>query len=258
MKIIKNSLTISMALVTMGAFSTLSAGNTKAETVNSKPIKEWYVSNKVSVYDQANDKTYEGTNPAVFGRVGTSVDGHDQNDIPTFGSVMTRKAAVVFVQAEWEERSGEYHSDYHDTKGGEKDSWKMTVFSSVPNAKVTLKWDGLYAMTPKEGGYDNEKILTSSILEDLYLIDTETNEETSAVYDGKLNSYTFTMGAEGSRVFIWQQGTKKTVSNTALISTAKYIKVKKKEKKVKDKKAAKLRKEFIKKNKHEKFGLPPM
>ena len=258
MKTIKNSLILSAVLVAMGAFTTLSAGNVKkekSETEVHKPQNGWYVSTTVSVLNTANDKTYKGTNPAVLGRLDQAVDGFGKYDVPTFVSVVTRKAAVVFVKDDWDERSGEYHGDFHDTKG-QKDSWEMTVFSSVPDAEVTLEWDGLYALTANENGFDNEKILDSRTLEDLHLVDTVTGEVTDAIYDGQLNTYTFDMGEEGSRTFIWALGRGNSYKTSKGVKT--YIKEKQKEERAKAKEEAKLRKEFVKNNRLEKFGLPPM
>jgi len=262
MKTINNKIVISLAaLLMMGSFSALSAKNSKQikndsevviekpENEGGKPTKEWYVSTKVSVYDQANDKTYEGTNPAVLGRLVESIDGHDKNDIPTFSSVVNKKAAVVFVKSDWDEHTGEYHSDYHNTDGN-KESWEMTVFSSVANGEVTLKWDGIYVLTPKtEGwGYDENKDLESSTLEDLHLIDTQTGEEIDVTYEGQLGSYTFTMGEEGSRTFIWALGRGNSYKTSADLKS--YIKTKRNEERLKAQNA--------KKYGHEDFALPPL
>ncbi len=247
-----------VALLAMGGFNTLMAKNNKHSASNTKPVvqsenvkqtKEWYVSTSVSVYDEANNKTYKGTNPAVFGRLSESVDGYDKNDIPVYTSVVARKAAVVFVHTDWGEDSGEYHSDYHNTNG-HKESWTMTVFSSVPNAEVTVKWDGLYALTPKEEsqGYDEKKLPEDAILEDLHLVDVQTGEEIDVTEDGQMNSYTFTMGEEGSRTFIWALGRGNSYKTSTDLK--RYIKTKRAEAKVAAKNA--------KKHTHGDFGLPPM
>ena len=264
MKIVKNNkIIISLAtLLVMGAFSTLSAGKPVKEV---KPTGEWYVSTKVSVSDTANSVTIGGTNPAVFGKLAESSDGYDKHDIPPYGSVVGAEAAAVFIHTDWDERSGEYHTNYHDTKGAQKDSWEMTVFSSVPNAEVTLKWEGLYELKKAEGKilYSEKKVLDSDTLKNLKLVDTKTGEETAAVKNGKLNTYSFTMeSGESSRIFVWQQGTveTETISVASLKGTTKYIKVKEKEVKVKKAKVKKERDEKIKamKPEHKKFGLPPM
>ena len=260
MKTVKNKIILSLAaLLALGAFSTLSAAKPVKEPVV-KPANEWYVSTRVSV--SAEPKNHEGTNPAVFGKLDVSADGYDSHDIRTYSSaVVLLPAAVVFIQDDWDENSGEYHSNYHDTKGAEKDSWNMAVFSSVPDAEVTLTWDGLYELTEKEGvGYNEKKVLNSPTLENLYLLDTVTGEETPAVTDGKLNTYSFTMGAdESSRIFAWKQGTAETVSVAALESMAESIEVKEKKEKVKKVKEEKERATAIKamKPEHRKFGLAP-
>lgn len=252
MKTVKNRLIIPMALFTMAALLTsCQSSNENTASAMSKVQKEWYVSTKVSVYDPGTNKIYNGTNPAIFGRLSASVDDADKHDIPTYGSVVGRKAAVVFIHNDWGERSGEYHSNYHDTIG-EKESWEMTVFSSVPNAEVTLEWDGIYELTQKESGYAKNKVLDSATLEDLHLVDTETGEVINAVDDRKLNTYTFNIGADGSRTFIWALGKADSHSVSEGVNT--YIQSKKKEVSAK---AAKIVKDIATYG-PEKFGLPPM
>ena len=265
MKIVNNKMIFSLAaLLALGAFSTLYAKGKPVKEHVVKTSNEWYVSTKVSVSDPVNSTSIGGTNPAVFGKLSESSDGYDKHDIPPYGSVVGAEAAVVFIHTNWKERSGEYHTNYHDTKGSQKDSWEMTVFSSVDNAEVTLKWDGLYELSKEKGRtlYDEKKILDSSTLENLKLVDTVTGEETPAVTNGKLNTYSFTMGAdESSRIFVWQQGTAGiyAIDVESLASTTKYIEVKQKKEKVKKNKAKKERAKKIKamKPEHRKFGLPP-
>lgn len=207
MKIVKNSLTLSLlALLALGGFSTLSAKE-QPQKGNNKPLKAWYMSTRVTVSDPAdNGKIHKGTNPAIFGRMAGSNNGKDTDDVGTYGSVVKRPAAVVFVHSDWGGKSGEYHSNYYGING-QTGSWEMTVFSSVNDGKVTLEWDGLFALTPTESGkYDEQKVLDSRTLEDLKLIDTETSEVIEAVTDGKLNTHSFTMGEEGFRTFLWVQG----------------------------------------------------
>ena len=265
MKTVKNKMIFSLAtLLALGAFSTLYAKGKPVIDSGVKTTNEWYVSTRVSVSDTANSVTVGGTNPAVFGKLAESSDGYDKHDITPYGSVVGAEAAVVFIHSDWDENSGEYHSNYHDTKGAEKDSWEMTVFSSVDNAEVTLKWEGLYELSKEKGKtlYDEKKVLDSSTLENLKLVDTVTGEETPAVTNGKLNTYSFTMeSGESSRIFIWQQGmvAYKTISVAALASTTEYIEVKQKKEKAKAKKVKKARAKKIKEMKpeHRKFGLPP-
>ncbi len=221
------------------------------EKPKTKAKKGWYVSTRVSVYDSENDITYEGTNPAVFGVITDGLDGSDKYDVPTFGSVVTRPAAVAFVQENWAERSGEYHSDYRGPKG-KKVNWEMTVFSSVANAEVTLKWDGIYLLTEKDGGFKDKKTLDSRTLKNLRLVDTKTGEKVSAIDDGILNTYTFNMGEESSRTFIWTE----KPGNFILSKSKKvYIETKQKEAIAKTKNIIKLE---AKLGENRKFGLPPM
>ena len=272
MKTIKNKMIFSLAaLLALGAFSTLSAGKPIKEPIVEpiivpviEPTNEWYVSTRVSVSDPANSTVIGGINPAVFGKLTESSDGYDKHDVPPYASVVGAEAAVVFIHTDWDEKSGEYHSNYHDIEGGETDSWEMTVFSSVDSAEVTLTWDGLYELRAVEGQtlYDEKKVLDSSTFENLRLVDTVTGVETPAVKNGKLNTYSFTMSAdESSRILVWQQGTveSETISVAALASTTEYIEVEQKKEKVKKEKVEKERAEKIKamKPEHRKFGIPP-
>ncbi len=254
MKTINNKIIFSLAAVlVMGGFSTLLARDNKPSVP--KNSKEWYMSTRVSVYDRASNTTHNGTNPAVFGKLSVSRDGYDVNDVLAFGSAANLKAEVVFVQSSWGERTGEYVSDYHDTNGGKKDSWTMTVFSSVPNAEVTLTWDGLYELQSKKGqsGWDEAKNLQSDNLENLVLVDTETGKKIDAVTNGELGTYSFTMGAGGSRTLAWQEESASNARPPKSLET--YIKVKQKEEKQKAENAAK---ESEKIKKDHPFGLPPM
>ena len=224
----------------------------KRDEVVRRPSKEWYISSRVTVYDAANEKTYTATNPAVFGRLADSEDGFDKNEVRTFDSVVNRKAAAVFVHTDWGSLSGEFHGDYHDTKGG-KENWRMTVFSSVPNGEVTLTWDGLYVLTPKEdgSGYDAKKTLDNRVLRKMHLIDTKTGEVINIVDDGILNTYTFTMDSDGEREFVWAFG-KGSRSYKASKDVEKYIKAKRKEEQTKEKSMVRTI------SGHPRFGLPPM
>ena len=226
MKKVKSNMILSMAaIVAMAALT--GCGDSSDGQPQAASAQEWYVSTTVSVHDSG--KTYTGVNPAVFGKLAESSDGFDKHDIPTIGSVVNRKAAVVFIHSDWEDLPGEYHSNYYNANG-DGDSWEMTVFSSR-NAEVTLKWNGLYELTAKEGqrGWDEKKVLNSSILEELHLVDTTTSEVIDAVTNGKLNTYTFNMGDVRSRTFRWVEGAVDTASVTASSATTQYIQSKQKE-----------------------------
>jgi len=231
MKIVNKKTIVSLlAVVALGAFSGLAISkgkpadkadkhtnqaepqNNRAEPRNNQPKKEWYLRNTVTVYDGTTEQTYTGINAAILGKLVESSDGYDKHDITPYVSLANSKAAVLFIQNGWGDRSGEYHSDYHGSNR-QSDSWVMTVVSTVAGGEITLNWDGLYALTStkQDSGlvtYEEKRELDSQTLEKLHLIDLETLQVIEAVsVEDELNSYTFVMEAdETSRQFRWVLG----------------------------------------------------
>lgn len=208
----KTSIFSLAVIVALGAFSELAISKgMPADKQSNKPQKQWYLSNTVSVIDMDGTE-YKGINAAIMGKLTESSDGYDKHDITPFVSLTGSKAAVYFIQNNWGNRSGEYHSDYHSVNA-QNDSWVMTIVSTVKGGKVTLNWDGLYALTSNEHDnglitYQEKRTLDSRTLDNLHLIDLETLEVIEAVSaEGELNSYTFYM-KEGktSRQFRWVLG----------------------------------------------------
>ena len=240
---------ITASLVTvmaLGAFSGLATSKGKPDK-NNRPEKEWYISNTVSVYDALNGNTYTGFNPAIMGKLGESSDGHDKHDISAFNSLASSKAAVLFIQDDWGERSGEYHSDYHGSNK-QSDSWLMTVVSTVAGGKVTLSWDGLYALESSDDDglvtYKETHTLGSGTLERLQLIDLETLIIVDALSpEGTPGSYSFTMEeGETSRNFRWVLGPINSRYFNPASGALRYIKSQQREQEAPA---------------HGKFGMPP-
>ncbi|WP_428356515.1 hypothetical protein [Methyloprofundus sp.] len=196
---------------------------------NNQPVKQWYLSNSVSVYDPVTEQTHKSINPAVLGKLAESSDGYDKHDIRPYASLANSKAAVLFIQENWGNRSGEFNSNYHGSKR-QSDSWEMTVFSTVKEGKVTLNWNGLFELTPTNAHgrltYAENKTLNSRTLKRLQLIDLETLEVIPAVSaEGELNSYTFTMETgKTSRQFRWVLGSINASHFDPASGAMKYIK----------------------------------
>jgi hypothetical protein len=223
---------------------------------NNKPREQWYLSNTISAFDASSRVTHSADNAAVLGKLTESSDGYDKHDITPFVSLSNAKAAIFFVQDNWGDRSGEYHSDYHSDKG-RNDSWLMTVVSSIPHAQVTVKWDGLYALTSTEQNglvsYTEQRELNSAALERLHLIDLSTLRVVEAQSpDGELGSYTFTLNeGETSRNLRWVLGPINSSYFEPGSGAMRHIKAQQREH------AEQQREAEENKAKHGKFGLPP-
>lgn len=144
----------------------------------------------------------------VIGRLQDALPGKDQHDLPTFVSVNGSKGAVVLTQgAEWGDDAGQYLSDYRPS-GTDRQVWNLAVTSNLPNATITLYWDGLNEISADAQGVYNWRLNnSSSVLKTLRLVDLETGVVTPALgKKGVINSYTFEMNGAGERLFRWVQG----------------------------------------------------
>jgi hypothetical protein len=186
-------------------------GTTTLAAPAPKGADEWYMKTNLHVVDISSRQQWADTTSGVFGRLEASADGYDQHDIPAFSSALASPAALVFVHGtDWGEREGQYLSNYLSTRG-QAASWPFIVVSTVENAEATLSWDGLFELTPyADGGlirYAEEKTLDSRTLDNLTLVDMQTYQVIDALApDGTFNSYTFSMGGETIRHFLWVLG----------------------------------------------------
>lgn len=169
--------------------------------------KDWFLQTLVLVEEYGEMKALDDRS-GVIGRLEGALDGKDIHDIKAFAAVNGSPGAVVITHgAEWGEEAGQYLSDYR-APGADRQVWTLAVTSNLPNATVTLYWEGLNEIEPNpEGGFDWVLNNRSSTLKSLSLVDLETGEITSALgKKGVLNSYSFQMNGAGERLFRWVQG----------------------------------------------------
>ena len=173
-----------------------------------KPASEWYLSTRIEATTADGSKVIPSANPLVIGQLAASKDGRDVYDVPPFQSAVNNRIAAVFIQEDWGDHAGEYLSNYHDNRG-KTDTWVFTVFSSMPEARIRLSWEGLVELKQQasSSGYEESPTLNSRTLSDLKLIDLETLTIVEAISDGQLNDYTFSL-PEGAnnRSFRWVLG----------------------------------------------------
>jgi hypothetical protein len=168
---------------------------------------DWFLQTRVLVEVDGEMKALDDRS-GVIGRLEGALDGKDDHDIKAFANVNGSPGAVVLTQGdEWGGDAGQYLSDYR-ASGADRQVWTLAVTSNLPNATVTLYWEGLSEITPKsDGGFDWVLNNGNSALKTLRLVDLETGVVTEAV--GKrnaINSYTFDMSGAGERLFRWVQG----------------------------------------------------
>ena len=118
----------------------------------------------------------------VLGQLSDSVQDYDSHDLKELSPFGSSYLSIVFPHLEWEEKSGDYTSDFHSVQSKIKDEWYFEVVSSDPEATVTLTWEG-----------------EESLLEKASLLDVETGKR-YRVKRG--DSYTFTMNGT-RRGFQW-------------------------------------------------------
>jgi hypothetical protein len=170
---------------------------------------QWYVSNRVAVRDPVTGDTYKGDNPAIFGRLDDASDGYDRHDVRPYQPTSNAAAAVVFLRSDLGDQSGEFLSDYRQSKR-QSNSWLMTVNSKFSNADVVLRWDDVVAVTVEEVNgrrdFRQARVPGSRTMQRLQLIDLQTLEVIPATTDGQLNHYAFNMNGQNTRQFRWVLG----------------------------------------------------
>ncbi len=86
--------------------------------------------------------------------------------------------------------------------------WRFKVEVSQTDALVELGWQGLYVLNPYVDRTGRERfkeniVLQHPLLKRMKLIDTENGEEISAIYNGYLQKYRFSMDGKNVRWFEW-------------------------------------------------------
>jgi len=178
---------------------------------------EWYVKTTVELSHPQTGVLIQDSRSGIFGQLAVSEPGWDPHDIPAFGATQSAKAAVVFMHGEdWEDRAGEYLSDYRKA-GTAIDAWEFTVHSALGPDEVTLRWDGLFKVTSTVVddlvSFTEEQLINHDQLKNLHLVDLATGQVINVFTPAKgkkraqwFSSYRFTMGGTTRRDFRWVLG----------------------------------------------------
>jgi hypothetical protein len=204
-----------MTILTLGGL--LLFTTTAAAKKPVAPPLQWYVKTSVELSHPDSGLLIRDSRSGVFGQLAASEPGWDPHDIPAFGATQYANAAVVFMHGEdWEDRAGEYLSDYRKA-GTSKDAWEFTVHSALGPDEVTLRWDGLFKVTSTIVddlvSFTEERFDNHDQLKNLHLVDLTTGQVvhvfikgTKRKIDQWTRSYSFDMGGAKRRDFRWVLG----------------------------------------------------
>ncbi len=79
---------------------------------------------------------------AVFGQLEVAANGYDRHDLPRLAPFGTSFLSVVFPHPDWQERAGDYATDFHRARRrGRRDAWTFEVMAAEA-LEVTLSWQG--------------------------------------------------------------------------------------------------------------------
>ncbi len=118
-----------------------------------------------------------------FGHLLGAESGYDLHDLPQLSPFGTTFLSLVFPQPEWQERAGDYATDYHPLRRTpRRDRWQFEVRTSAIGEVITLSWE-----SPRGP-------LKRSIL-----VDLQTGHRQRI---GPGETYSYTADAE-SRAFAW-------------------------------------------------------
>lgn len=162
---------------------------------------EWYVRLTAEIpSEQMKDKNN------ILGQLHDSVAGYDSHDLLEMAPFGSQYLTIVFPHPDWEEKAGDYASDYHAVHTKKKDSWQFEVHTSSINSDVILSWDKMNLLSAK-GKHKKirkrEQKIINSLQQRMWLEDVDTGEKIDAVVDGEIQSYTFNMNDKDTRTFRW-------------------------------------------------------
>ncbi len=221
----------------------------KPSATETKPAN-WYI--RLVVEDPARAMK---SSSSLLGALEVSgvVEDHTLKASTPFGGTYL---SIVFVDPDGVE-PGAYKTNFHAYQENVEDQWRFTVRTDDADAQILLTWRGLYVLTPYVDDQDRTRYkeyrsLTNPLNKQMKLVDTSTGEEMAVMIDGKVQTYTFTMGGN-ERKFKWVVQSEEVVLSpqTAKLSTlqAKALR-----------KDAKVAQKKIKQKQAESFDLsrPPM
>ncbi len=191
----------------------------KPDATEKKP-SNWYI--RLVVEDPARIMKSNSSKLGAL-EVSDAVHGHTLKALTPFGSSYL---TVIFGDPDGVE-PGEYKTNFHTYSKNVEDHWRFTVKSDDVNAQIILTWRGLYVLTPYVDAqgrtrYKEYRSLSNPLNKHMKLIDTSNGEEMAAMVEGKIQSYTFTMGGN-ERSFEWVVQSEEVVlpSQASKLSTLK-------------------------------------
>ena len=195
-------------------------GNSTTSTESSveQPIQsEWYA-RLIAEIPSENMKD-QGN---VLGQLKDSSNTHDSHDLIEMAPFGNRFLTIVFPHSEWEERPGNYTSDFHSIDTDVNDEWVFQVRTSAVNSDVTIRWEGLYVLA-SEG--TEEQLVKDEFFAKMWVEDTLTAEQIPVIINGELQNYTFNMNGQNTREFRWGIGeyVKSDTSNKVISMKAAKI-----------------------------------
>lgn len=202
-------------LATSIMFSMTGCGNgsTDVQSKVMQPMQsEWYT--RVIAEIPSENMKDEGN---VLGQLKDSTNGYDSHDLFEMAPFGGRYLTIVFPHQEWENKAGDYTSDYHSMDTDINDEWTFKVKTSAVNSNVTLRWEGLHVLAT-EG--TKESLVKDEFFEKMWVEDTFTGEQIPVVVNGELQNYTFNMNGQNTREFRWgigeyvQSGTSNKIIST--------------------------------------------
>jgi len=179
-----------------------------------KPSKwqvEWYLRLIVAVPEEGLlDKGN------VLGQLNDSIDGPDSHDLIELAPFTAPYLTLIFPHPSWPEQ-GNYGSDFHDTNYDASDQWVFQVLSDDSSRDVILYWNPVMiverneAPQPGEKGWSHSPQLDNetSLINRMWLEDTDTGDIIRAVEVGEFQQYQFNMEGSTTRNFRWVLDDKK-------------------------------------------------
>lgn len=167
----------------------------------------WYFRTVVTA-KLADGRTFDYRSGGIFGRAVDSEDGFDKHDIPVFGTAILQS---VFVQTEWNEKNGDFFSDYRSLPKNDpyRDAvWDFQIKNqqsvNLANATLHISVEGPYGFVYTSNGIHEFNLTEAASLKyDLFLVDID--KQTVHPYM-QLGASGLTMESMHTRSFRWVLG----------------------------------------------------
>lgn len=167
----------------------LFSGNTLAVELKTN---EWYLQLIVS---NTADNLRDDSN--MLGQLKSAVNGYDPHDLVELAPFAAPYLTLVFPHPEWEEKAGDYGTDFHQ-RNGVRQVWYFEVRTDDVARNITLHW-ALTSNTRK--------------VRNMWLVDGITGKVLRANSSNPrrptVSEYSFNMDGETSYPFYWVQGSRR-------------------------------------------------